>query len=246
MQTILVVVHLFLAIGIVTLVLLQHGKGADAGAAFGSGASATVFGARGSTSFLSRATGVLASLFFITSMALAYYATQSARPEGLMDRLPPAAQGSPGMPDQVKGGSEVPVPPPAAGSDVPVLPPAAAEAGGIRGKAPGTGDAAAHPLARALPKAPEGISSVPAPSKNGPAHADDVPHIASAPAPSEVQPPAAGPAPSGRAVEAARVHTQGPSSPPAGVAAPGVATPTPVLTPGSGTAPAQAPYKPGG
>jgi preprotein translocase subunit SecG len=64
MQTILVVLHLFLAIGIVTLVLLQHGKGADAGAAFGSGASATVFGAQGSANFLSRSTAILATLFF--------------------------------------------------------------------------------------------------------------------------------------------------------------------------------------
>ena len=87
MQTILTVVHLFLAIGLVGLVLIQHGKGADAGAAFGSGASATVFGARGSGSFLSRATGVLAALFFITSMALAYFAAQVDEPRGLMDAV---------------------------------------------------------------------------------------------------------------------------------------------------------------
>lgn len=72
MQTIILIIHVLLAISIIVLVLLQHGKGADAGAAFGSGASATVFGARGSTSFLTRATAVLAALFFITSLSLAY------------------------------------------------------------------------------------------------------------------------------------------------------------------------------
>ena len=85
MQTILTVGHLFLAIGLISLVLMQHGKGADAGAAFGSGASATVFGARGSGNFLTRATGVMAALFFVTSMALAYFSSNPGDPVGLMD-----------------------------------------------------------------------------------------------------------------------------------------------------------------
>ena len=87
MQTILTVVHLFLALGLIGLVLIQHGKGADMGAAFGSGASATVFGARGSGNFLSRTTAILAALFFVTSMVLAYYASQVGEPVGLMDQL---------------------------------------------------------------------------------------------------------------------------------------------------------------
>jgi len=87
METILTVIHLFLAIGLVGLVLIQHGKGADAGAAFGSGASATVFGAQGSANFLSRATAVLATLFFITSLWLAYYAMQTTEQAGLMDNV---------------------------------------------------------------------------------------------------------------------------------------------------------------
>ena len=70
MESVLVVVHLFLAIGLVGLILIQHGKGADMGAAFGSGASASVFGARGASNFLSRTTGILAALFFVTSLAL--------------------------------------------------------------------------------------------------------------------------------------------------------------------------------
>jgi len=87
MQTILTVVHLFLSLGLIGLVLIQHGKGADMGAAFGSGASATVFGARGSGSFLSRTTAILAALFFVTSMVLAYYASQVGAPVGLMDKV---------------------------------------------------------------------------------------------------------------------------------------------------------------
>lgn len=76
MQAFLTVAHLFLAIGLIALVLIQHGKGADAGAAFGSGASGTVFGAQGASNFLSRTTAVLATLFFVTSIALGYFSMQ--------------------------------------------------------------------------------------------------------------------------------------------------------------------------
>src|SRR3954470_3445686 len=72
LNTFTMIVHLFLALGIIALVLIQRGKGADAGAGFGSGASGTVFGARGSASFLSRTTATLAALFFATNLALAY------------------------------------------------------------------------------------------------------------------------------------------------------------------------------
>jgi preprotein translocase subunit SecG len=91
MESILVVVHLFLAIGLVGLILMQHGKGADMGAAFGSGASASVFGSRGASNFLSRTTGILAAIFFLTSLALAYFAMQATEPETLMEGAPPAA-----------------------------------------------------------------------------------------------------------------------------------------------------------
>jgi len=73
LNTFTMIVHLFLAVGIIALVLIQRGKGADAGAGFGSGASGTVFGARGSASFLSRTTAIFAGLFFITSLTLAYF-----------------------------------------------------------------------------------------------------------------------------------------------------------------------------
>ena len=76
MQQIALVIHVALAIGVIGLVLIQHGKGADAGAAFGAGASSTVFGARGSASFLTKLTTILAGLFFLTSMTLFYLAAQ--------------------------------------------------------------------------------------------------------------------------------------------------------------------------
>ncbi|HEY6642956.1 preprotein translocase subunit SecG [Povalibacter sp.] len=72
LHTASIVVHVLIASAIVGLVLLQRGKGADAGAGFGAGASGTVFGSRGSASFLSRTTATLAALFFATSLALAY------------------------------------------------------------------------------------------------------------------------------------------------------------------------------
>jgi preprotein translocase subunit SecG len=72
MHTVLVVIQVVVAVAVVGLILLQQGKGADAGAAFGSGASGTVFGARGAANFLSRATAVLATVFFLVSLTLAY------------------------------------------------------------------------------------------------------------------------------------------------------------------------------
>ena len=87
LHNILLVVHLLVAIGVIGLVLIQQGKGADAGAAFGGGASSTVFGSQGSGSFLTRATGVLATIFFITSLSLAYLSTQSITPKSVVDTV---------------------------------------------------------------------------------------------------------------------------------------------------------------
>ncbi|MDE3735568.1 MULTISPECIES: preprotein translocase subunit SecG [Pseudomonas] len=78
LETVVIVVHLLGALGVVGLVLVQQGKGADAGASFGSGASATVFGSQGSATFLSRVTAILAAVFFITSLGLAYFAKDKA------------------------------------------------------------------------------------------------------------------------------------------------------------------------
>lgn len=79
MQVAILMVHVVIAVALVVLILLQQGKGAEAGAAFGGGASQTVFGSRGSGNFLSRTTGILAAGFFVTSMALAYFATRQAK-----------------------------------------------------------------------------------------------------------------------------------------------------------------------
>jgi preprotein translocase subunit SecG len=87
LHNIIMVIHVLVAVSLVGLILLQQGKGADAGAAFGSGASGTVFGARGSASFLTRTTGILATLFFITSLSLAYLATQVAKPTSIVEQI---------------------------------------------------------------------------------------------------------------------------------------------------------------
>lgn len=78
LETGVVIFHLLGAIGVVALVLLQQGKGADAGASFGSGASATVFGSQGSSTFLSRVTAILATAFFLSSLGLAFFAKEKA------------------------------------------------------------------------------------------------------------------------------------------------------------------------
>ena len=78
--------HVLLALGLIGLILIQRGKGAEAGAAFGAGASGTVFGAAGSGSFLTRLTGVLATLFFVTSLSLAYMAGKQAGPTSVLEQ----------------------------------------------------------------------------------------------------------------------------------------------------------------
>jgi preprotein translocase subunit SecG len=87
LQTILLVVHILLSIGLIGLILLQQGQGATTGAAFGSGASTTVFGARGSGSFLTRATAILALLFLANSLFLAYRSSATLHQQSLMDRV---------------------------------------------------------------------------------------------------------------------------------------------------------------
>ncbi len=91
MYTFLIVVYVLVSAALIGLVLIQHGKGADAGAAFGSGASGTVFGARGSANFLSRTTAWLAAAFFALSLTLAYFMHGRAAPKSVVDTAPPAA-----------------------------------------------------------------------------------------------------------------------------------------------------------
>ncbi|MDB5757233.1 MAG: preprotein translocase subunit SecG [Burkholderia sp.] len=89
MLTVVVVIQVLAALTIIGLVLLQHGKGADMGAAFGSGASGSLFGATGSSNFLSKSTGVAAAIFFSATLALAFLGNRPASVTGgVMDRLP--------------------------------------------------------------------------------------------------------------------------------------------------------------
>jgi preprotein translocase subunit SecG len=110
LHNIILVVHVLVAIGVIGLVLIQQGKGADAGASFGGGASATVFGSQGSGSFLTRATGILAAIFFVTSLSLAYISTQKINPTSVVDTVKeqksdvPAVETKPAKPT-----SDVPV-----------------------------------------------------------------------------------------------------------------------------------------
>jgi preprotein translocase subunit SecG len=101
----ILLVHVIAAAGVIGLVLLQHGKGADMGAAFGSGASGSLFGASGSANFLSRSTAVLAAVFFLTSMGLTYVISHKPHVTSVMETRPseqpatqPPAPALPGKP----------------------------------------------------------------------------------------------------------------------------------------------------
>ena len=141
LESALWMVHLLVAAAICGFVLLQHGKGADMGAAFGSGSSGSVFGAAGSANFLSRTTAVLAAVFFLSSIGLTYYGTMHGRARagggGLMDRAT--------IEQTVPKGNETGSVPPKAGDATP------AKAGQSTG-------------APAAPAAPAGAA--PAPSKS--------------------------------------------------------------------------------
>ena len=91
MYQVIIIGHVLVGIAVIGLVLIQHGKGADAGAAFGSGSSGTVFGAQGSASFLSRTTGILAAVFFSTSLGLAILSGNTGSDADIMD-IPVAEQ----------------------------------------------------------------------------------------------------------------------------------------------------------
>jgi preprotein translocase subunit SecG len=119
---VLIAVQVVCAGAVIILVLLQHGKGADMGAAFGSGASGSLFGASGSANFLSRSTAVVAAVFFLATIGLAYSATtlRGARGGGVMSTVAPAVPAAPGAgaPPTASPAQQVPqessVPPPAA------------------------------------------------------------------------------------------------------------------------------------
>ncbi len=133
LETGLLILHLLVAAAICGFVLLQHGKGADMGAAFGSGSSGSLFGAAGSANFLSRTTAILAAIFFASSLGPTWFATTRTAPsgvmqKGIMEKMAPKT-------------SDVPSAPGAASNAVPAAPPAT--------------DAAKAPA----PPAPEGSKS---------------------------------------------------------------------------------------
>jgi preprotein translocase subunit SecG len=100
MREAILIIDILAALGIIGLVLLQQGKGADMGAAFGSGASQTLFGARGSANFLTRATAVLATIFFVANLALAWMASkQTATPSVTTVIQEPAKSDTPAVPN---------------------------------------------------------------------------------------------------------------------------------------------------
>ena len=118
MHTLVLVVHILAALGIVVLVLLQHGKGADMGAAFGSGSAGSLFGSAGAANFLSRSTAVLAAVFFASSLALTYFSvgprsgggvTESlSAPAGKADVKPAAPAPSAPAPSSPEKSPEIP------------------------------------------------------------------------------------------------------------------------------------------
>ena len=132
MHQILTIIQILVAVSLVGLVLLQQGKGADAGAAFGSGGSGTIFGSRGSASFLSRATAILAAVFFCNSIALAYMSARTGEPQSITERFgigAPAPETSEPVPKPGTFVSDVPEAPAAdtsqstsQSSDVPTAP----------------------------------------------------------------------------------------------------------------------------
>src|SRR5688572_28579922 len=111
MEVFVLILHVIAAAAIIDLVLIQHGKGADVGAAFGSGASGTVFGATGSANFLSRATAFMALLFFLTRLGLTYFSSRKSDTRGVMADQPAPAQSLPGqIPAPTAPGAPVPAP----------------------------------------------------------------------------------------------------------------------------------------
>jgi preprotein translocase subunit SecG len=132
METLVLVIHILAALALVGLILLQHGKGADVGAAFGSGASGSLFGASGSANFLSRTTAIIAVVFFVTSLGLTYFSSRKTEHKGVMAapptapgqslpaQIPPTAPAGPAAPSPA--GQAAPAAPADAGSKVQDVP----------------------------------------------------------------------------------------------------------------------------
>jgi len=129
MQQLLLVLQVLLAAGIITLVLLQQGRGADAGASFGGGSSGSLFGSRGPATFLAKVTALMAAVFFVNSIGLAYLASQGRSGSSVVETLGTQSESLlPPLPETSTGpADDVPTVPGAAtttpeGGDVPTLP----------------------------------------------------------------------------------------------------------------------------
>jgi preprotein translocase subunit SecG len=135
LESVVLIGHLVVAAVLCGFVLMQHGKGADMGAAFGSGSSGSLFGAAGSANFLSRTTAILATVFFLTSVGLTFFGTMHGRPQGVMEqgvmeKMAPKAADVPGgspatnappkdVPAPAPGSSAAPATAPAKNGEVP-------------------------------------------------------------------------------------------------------------------------------
>ena len=141
LESVLLVVHLLVAATVCGLVLLQHGKGADMGAAFGSGSSGSLFGAAGSANFLSRSTAILAALFFLSSLGLTYlgtlHAPKDVMQQGVMSDVPASKAGDvPAAPATPAPASPAPTPGSAAPASAPAAPAGTAAPGSKAGDVP--------------------------------------------------------------------------------------------------------------
>jgi preprotein translocase subunit SecG len=176
LRVILTIVQVFASLAIIGLVLLQRGKGAEAGAGFGSGASGTVFGARGASTALSRATAIFAAIFMINSLLLTYVGTRAvaAPPKTILDTIGDKAAAKPGA-------TQLTIPAPIAGETAPpssgeTAPPSTPAASGADSGA--TGAAASAPVATPAPA----TDAAPAPTSPAQSSAPAQPAPANAPA----------------------------------------------------------------
>ena len=119
MQTLVIVLHVLAAVAIVVLVLLQHGKGADMGAAFGSGSAGSLFGSAGAANFLSRSTAGLAAVFFVTSLGLTYFSASQTKSGGVTQSLEGAAKKTETKPAAPAPSAPVPSGDPAKSTEIP-------------------------------------------------------------------------------------------------------------------------------
>lgn len=123
METLVLIVHVLLAVALIALILLQQGKGAEAGASFGSGSSQTVFGSQGTSGFLGKVTAVIATAIFVTSFVLAVFSKQKAESigdqgvpapvliESSVDVEPPVLEGAPSLEELIQAPVDSDVPP---------------------------------------------------------------------------------------------------------------------------------------